>query len=282
VQGTGAAEEIAGAIAKINKIKTTDTGLRPDIIVLCGGGGSLEDLWAFNEECVARAIAGSSLPIVTAIGHEVDFTIADFCADLRAPTPTGAAEQIVPDRARVQRQLLLYKRQLATLLLQKINDYSRQVSQNRRLLGDLGMTLSHFTLRIDHSTSRLTHALERLVQEQTLRLERTLSRLQQQSPAAKVTMQTERLRHAGEKLCQQMQVILQQKSAAFFTQAALLDTVSPLATLARGYAIVRRKKSGKKEEEIISRSSQVNPGEAIEIVLHDGRLECEVNEVVAL
>ncbi len=280
VQGVGAAEEIAGAIARINRIKTTNTGLRPDIIVLCRGGGSLEDLWAFNEECVARAIAGSTLPIVTAIGHEIDFTIADFCADLRAPTPTGAAEQIIPDNTRVQRQILLCKRQLATLLLKKINDYSRQVSQNRRLLGDLRMTLSHFTLQIDHNTSRLTHSLERLLQKQTLRLERVISRLEHQSPANRVTIQTERLRHATEKLCQQIQVLLKQKSAAFSAQAALLDTVSPLATLARGYAIVRRKKSEKKQEEIISRSGQVNPGEEIEIVLHDGRLECAVNRVV--
>jgi len=281
VQGAGAAEEIAGAITRINRIKTTNTELRPDIIVLCRGGGSLEDLWAFNEECVARAIAGSTLPIVTAIGHEVDFTIADFCADLRAPTPTGAAEQIVPDNARVQRQILLCKRQLATLLLKKINDYSRQVYQNRRLLGDLGMTLSHLTLRIDHSTSRLTHSVERLFQQQTLRLERTLSRLERQSPVTRMAIQTERLRHATEKLYQQIQVLLQQKSAAFSAQAALLDTVSPLATLARGYAIVRRKKSEKKQEEIITRSGQVHPGEQIEIVLHDGRLECEVNRVIA-
>ena len=280
VQGAGAAKEIAGAITRINRIKTTSTGMRPDLIVLCRGGGSLEDLWAFNEECVARAIAGSNLPIVSAIGHEVDFTIADFCADLRAPTPTGAAEQIIPDKARIQRQILLCKRQIATLLLKKITDYSRLVSQNRRLLGDLGMTLSHFTLRIDHHTSRLTHSLERLLQEQTLRLERCLSRLQRQSPVTRVAVQTERLRHATEKLIQQTQVLLQQKSATFTAQAALLDTVSPLATLARGYAIVRRKKSGKKTEEIISSSVQVQTGDAIEIILHDGRLECEVNRTV--
>ncbi len=215
VQGAGAAEEIAKAIARINRIKTTDTGLRPDIIVLCRGGGSLEDLWAFNEECVARAIAGSTLPIVSAIGHEVDFTIADFCADLRAPTPTSAAEQILPDHARVQSQILLCKRQLATLLLQKINDYSRQVSQNKRLLGDLGMTLSHLTLQIDHHTSRLTHSLEKLLQEQTLRLERTLSRLQRQSPAARVAIQTERLRHASENCASRYRFSCNKKARPF-------------------------------------------------------------------
>ncbi|MEK6201583.1 MAG: exodeoxyribonuclease VII large subunit [Desulfobulbaceae bacterium] len=275
VQGTGAAEEIAGAIARINK------ELNSDIIVLCRGGGSLEDLWAFNEECVARAIAASTLPIVSAIGHEVDFTIADFCADLRAPTPTGAAEQIIPDSTLLLRQIALFKRQISTLLLQKIDDYSRQVYQNKRLLGDLGMTLSHFTLQIDHSTSRLTHSMERLLQQQTFSLERVLSRLEHQSPLSRMTIQAQRLRHASEKLIQQMHVLITQKSAAFSAQAALLDSVSPLATLARGYAIASRKKSGKIQEEIITRSDQVHLGEQIEVLLHNGRLECEINRVIA-
>ncbi|MDO8946873.1 MAG: exodeoxyribonuclease VII large subunit [Desulfocapsaceae bacterium] len=274
VQGKGAAEEIAEAIVRVNK--ETDS----DIIVLCRGGGSLEDLWAFNEECVARAIYGSTLPIVSAIGHEVDFTVADFCADLRAPTPTGAAEQIIPDFSLLQRQIRRYKRQLTTLLLKKIDGYSRQVFQNRRLLGDLGRTLSHLTLQIDHHTSRLTHSMERLLQQQTFHLERVMVRLERQSPVNRMTIQAQRLRHATEKLIERTQALLRQKSAAFSAQAALLDTVSPLATLARGYAIVRRKKSGKNREEIITRSIQAHPGEQIEIFLHSGRLECEINKVI--
>ncbi len=274
VQGREAAEEIAGAIARVNRQLDTD------VIVLCRGGGSLEDLWAFNEECVARAIAGSTVPVVSAIGHEVDFTIADFCADLRAPTPTGAAEQIIPDSALLQRQILLFQRQFTTLLLRKLDGYSRQVSQNRRLLGDLGMTLSHFTLQIDHNTSRLTHSMERLLQKQTLDFERIMARLQRQSPVNRMTIQRQRLHHATEKLIQGIQALLKQKSAAFSAQAALLDTVSPLATLARGYAIVRRKKPEKNQEEIITRSHQVQPGEQIEILLHSGSLECEINRVI--
>lgn len=274
VQGTGAAEEIAEAIARINKELVTE------LIVLCRGGGSPEDLWAFNEECVARAIAGSALPIVSAIGHEVDFTIADFCADLRAPTPTGAAEQIIPDFALLQREILLYQRQITTLLLRKIDGYSRQVSQNRRLLGDLGMTLSHFTLQIDHTTSRLTNAMDRLLQQQILAMERIMARLQHQSPVNRITIHSQRLRHATDNLAQRMQALIKQKSAAFSTQAALLDTVSPLATLARGYAIARRKKTGRNQEEIITRSDQAHPGEQIELLLHKGRLECEINRVI--
>ncbi|RPH38632.1 MAG: exodeoxyribonuclease VII large subunit, partial [Desulfobulbaceae bacterium] len=106
VQGKGAGEEIAAALDLANNKLTAD------MIVLCRGGGSIEDLWAFNEECVARAIARSAIPVVTGIGHEIDFTIADFCADLRAPTPTGAAERIIPDTLLLRRQIADREKQL--------------------------------------------------------------------------------------------------------------------------------------------------------------------------
>ncbi len=273
VQGTGAAEEIAAAIATVNR------ELDCDIIVLCRGGGSLEDLWAFNEECVARAIAGSTLAIVTAIGHEVDFTIADFCADLRTPTPTGAAEQIIPNLSILQRQILIFKRQLTILLLQKIDNYSRQVSQNRRLLGDLRLNLAHFTLKLDHTTSLLTSSMERFLQQQTLNFATVRARLEHQSPVTRMTIQRQRLAHITTKLIHQMHVFLHQKNAAFSAQAALLDSVSPLATLARGYAIVRRKQTEQKKDDIITSSRQVHRGEQIEILLHSGRLDCEVKEI---
>ncbi len=273
VQGTGAAAEIAAAIATVNR------ELDCDIIVLCRGGGSLEDLWAFNEECVARAIAGSTLAIVTAIGHEVDFTIADFCADLRAPTPTGAAEQIIPKLSILQRQILIFKRQLTILLLQKIDNYSRQVSQYRRLLGDLRLNLAHFTLQLDHTTSLLTSSMARFLQQQTLNLTRVRARLEHQSPVTRMTIQRQRLAYITTKLIQQMHVFLQQKNAAFSAQAALLDSVSPLATLARGYAIVRRKNTEQKKDDIITSCRQVHRGEQIEILLHSGRLDCEIKEI---
>ncbi len=278
VQGVGAAEEIAVAITTINKRRRAKKAT--EIIVLCRGGGSLEDLWAFNEECVARAIVGSVLPIVSAIGHEVDFTIADFCADLRAPTPTGAAEQLIPDRLQVQRRILTCKSRITGLLLQKIDGYARQVSQNRRLLGDLETTLSHFSLQVDHHTSRLIHSTEGLLHKQAADLARLTSRLQHLSPVASMTLQSQALGHTTEKLIQRMRAMLQQKSAAFSKQAALLDSVSPLATLARGYAIARRKNSGRKEGEILTDSCQVHPGEQVEIILHTGRLECGVTRVI--
>jgi len=274
VQGAGAAEEIAQAIIRVNSEIATD------MIVLCRGGGSLEDLWAFNEECVARAIAGSALPVVSAIGHEVDFTIADFCADLRAPTPTGAAEQIIPDLNVLQNRLRNLQRTCATLISQKIEDCRREVTQQRRLLGNLEMTLAHLTLQVDHTTSTLTHALTMHLQKQELYCERTVTRFQQQSPANRITLQTQRLRHAAENLIQRTRALLRQKNAALAVQSALLDTVSPLATLARGYAIVRRKNIGNNQEEIITRSSQTQPGEQLDILLHQGRLECAITKVI--
>lgn len=270
VQGGGAAEEISQALIRANKELDTD------LIILCRGGGSLEDLWAFNEECVARAIAGSTVPVVSAIGHEVDFTIADFCADLRAPTPTGAAEQIIPDRTLLLKQLQQLKKRCSTLLLHKIDGYQREILQHRRQLGNLDRTLSHFTLQVDHATSRLIHALERRLQKQESHFEKITARLQQQSPVNTIILQNQRLRHAAGNLTQRMRALLQQKNAALLAQSALLDSVSPLATLARGYSIARRRNPENNQEEIITSSSQTQPGEIIEVLLHKGRLECEV------
>jgi exodeoxyribonuclease VII large subunit len=271
VQGAGAAEEIAQAIIRVNR------ELSSDVIVVCRGGGSLEDLWAFNEECVARAIAGSSLPVVAAIGHEIDFTIADFCADRRAPTPTGAAEQIIPDLSLLQSRIRIFKKTIVSLIIEKMDGYSREVSQHRRLLGDLEMTLAHLSLRVDHDTSKLTHSLESHLQKQELRFERIMARFQQQSPFNRIMLQTQRLRYAAENLIQRTRAMLRQKNTALSAQATLLNTVSPLATLARGYAIVRRKNPENNQQEIITRSTQTHPGESIEVLLHQGRLECEVS-----
>ncbi len=273
VLGTGAAEEIAEAIVRVN------AHFDAELIVLCRGGGSLEDLWAFNEECLARAIVASTIPIVSAIGHEVDFTIADFCADLRAPTPTGAAEQIFPDAFFWQQQVFSCKQQLIRLIFHTLDDYSRQVMQNRRLLGNLDMTLSHLSLQVDHASSRSMHCMERALQRQSFKLAQISARFQSQSPLTRLTLQAQQLHHISQTMIQRMQGLLYRKSATFSVHAARLESVSPLATLARGYAIVRKKKEGRKGDEIVMTSSQVNAGDQIEVLLHDGSLECDVSTV---
>lgn len=274
VQGAGAAEEIAQAIARVNREAHTE------VIVACRGGGSLEDLWAFNEECVARAIAGSALPVVSAVGHEIDFTIADFCADLRAPTPTGAAERIIPDLSSLQRRIQDSGRTITALIEKKLSAGSREVAQHRRLLGNFRMTLARLSLRVDHDTSKLTHSLMSHLQKQELHLARLMARFQEQSPHGRIALQTQRLHYATENLIQRTRGLLGRKKNALSSQAALLNSVSPLATLARGYAIVRKKSARGNGGEIITRSAQTGPGEQVEVLLHEGRIECEVNRVI--
>lgn len=269
VQGVGAADEIAAALTQIN------AALQTEVIVLCRGGGSLEDLWAFNEEVVARSIAESSLPVVSAIGHEIDFTLSDFCADLRAPTPTGAAEMLIPDRDIFLTTLLRHLKQLNNLIVQKIENLRQRVIHCKRILGDPGEILDHFSLHVDHLSARISHTMAGIIQEQTIALEKLTGRLQKLSPLHRLLLQEEQARNLANRLTRQIQGLLQQKAAALHTQVALLESVSPLATLARGYAITRRK-TGKKASDIITSYDQTRSGDQIEILLHHGSLECEV------
>lgn len=274
VQGIGAAEEIAAALAEVNqKIVTAD------IIVLCRGGGSLEDLWAFNEESLARAIAASRLPVVSAIGHEVDFTISDFCADLRAATPTAAAEQLIPNAAELKKRIARLLEAGTYSLWDRLDTYEQQVKQNHRLLGDMSALFTHGTLRLDHAYESLCTAMRTRVEKGQTRCEELTLRLQSQSPAAKVLVQEQRLHFATEKLFYLFRQHLDNKRKELGRQAALLDAVSPLATLARGYAIASKLNPKTRKTTLIRSSSQVVKGDRIETRLHQGRLECEVVEV---
>jgi exodeoxyribonuclease VII large subunit len=145
VQGEGAADEIVQAINTIN------AQARADVIVLCRGGGSIEDLWAFNEEKLARAIFASHVPIVSAIGHETDFTIADFVADLRVPTPTAAAEAVIPNKRLLSARVSEAGHRLATAMKRKIDHGGYQVKVCRRMLGDPSSALDHYRLATDHA-----------------------------------------------------------------------------------------------------------------------------------
>lgn len=273
VQGAGAAEEISAALERINReVKT-------ELVVLCRGGGSLEDLWAFNEECLARATAASALPVVSAVGHEIDFTIADFCADLRAPTPTGAAEMLFPDRDALLHMVQGHLQRISATMGRTIDGLQRQVTHCERLLGHPGEILDRFSLHVDHLSARLGHTMEGVLQRQTIALERLTTRLNSQSPLHRLEYQEEKTRSLTSHLYRQIQSLIQQKSAALQTQASLLESVSPLATLARGYAIVK-KTTERKREEIVTNCDQTRMGDRIEILLHTGSLECEVLQTV--
>lgn len=274
VQGAGAAEEIAAAVAAVNlKMETAEA------IVLCRGGGSLEDLWAFNEEILARAIADSRLPVVSAIGHEVDFTISDFCADLRAATPTAAAEHIFPDVTALKRQISRLLEKMAYTMWERLNSYERRLVQNRRLLGDMKFLFTHGTLRLDHAYENLSAVMRQKLEKRQAQCEELAFRLHSHSPSAKVLIQEQRLHFATEKLLYLFRQNLDNKKMALGRQAALLDAVSPLATLARGYAIASKLNSESGEPTLLRESSQVVKDDRIEIRLHRGKVECGVIEV---
>ena len=275
VQGPGAAAEIVKALDLLNVIRP-----ETDVVVLCRGGGSLEDLWPFNEEILARAISQSTIPVVSAVGHEVDFTISDFCADLRAPTPTAAAEMIIPDGVAIKEKISRFQKQLTRVTRNTIDHYQYQVNQNRRLLGDLDFIFTNSSLRLDHASLRLVTLIEKLISRNTTLCDDLSTKLQNNSPTAKVHLQEQRLQFATDKLLYLFRNMFMDKETMLAQQASLLDAVSPLATMARGYSITSKidQKSGKKT--LIRESEQLDIGDSLEIRLHRGRVECGVTRLL--
>lgn len=271
VQGTEAAAEIANALTTVNREFP-----QCDLVLLCRGGGSLEDLWPFNEEVLARAIARSTLPVVSAIGHEVDFTISDFCADFRAATPTAAAEALIPDANSLKKQINRLQYSMGNIIRTLIADYEYRVKQNRRLLGDMDFLFTNSFLRLDHATRRLHSIMQARLETERLRCDELLTRLQNCSPMAKLKIQQQRLDFASEKLLFLFTKSMESKETQLSRQVALLDAVSPLATLARGYSISSKIDpiSGKKT--VLQDSAQTEAGDKLEIRLHKGKLYCKV------
>lgn len=270
VQGEKAAGEIAAAINRVNR------EVKSDLIVLCRGGGSLEDLWAFNEEIVARAIYRSVIPVITGIGHETDHTIADFCADLRAPTPTGAAEAIIPDTLVLASAIANQVRSLSRALHAKLYFSEEKLRQQKRILrGYLGK-VEHAALRLDAISERFHNGLDLHFNHLQQRVGQLQLRLQNQAPLAKIKMQEQHLNHLKENLKRRMGDILKQQEDHLAGTAALLNSVSPLSTLARGYSIVHLEK-GNSAGEIVTDSAQVRDGDEVNVRLHKGRLQCVVS-----
>lgn len=238
VQGQGAAQEIAAAVAEFNDLHAR--GVLPlDVIVVGRGGGSIEDLWEFNEEIVARAIVQSGVPIVSAVGHEIDFTIADFAADLRAPTPSAAAELIVPEGEALRRYFIDSRARLqrcaAGALLQERNrlTYLSRVASPQTLL----RTLREYAQRVDMAGE----ILRRTIQEQRRAAERRLmdlrARLREHLPDRHTPLYRHRLAVAQSRLASCARANLLQLKQRFVHVETLLKALSPDATLARGYSI---------------------------------------------
>lgn len=268
VQGTGAAREIAAMLA------VADRRAEADVLLLVRGGGSLEDLWAFNDEALARTIAGLSLPLVSGIGHEVDSTIADFVADLRAPTPSAAAELAAPDAAALLRALRAAAERLSgasgrTLRLR--GDSLRRLGR-RLLLRHPRQVLAQRAQRLDELQSRLLLAARRRLAAAGERVARLGAVLAGVSPAAAVGAFTARLAHSLSRLTGATRHRLTVVRGRFETAARALSTASPLATLARGYAIVTLAADGS----VLTDAARAPPGTDVEARLAAGRLRARV------
>ena len=247
VQGQGAAESIAQAIMLANAIGEAD-------VILCGrGGGSMEDLWAFNEEVVARAIYDSDIPVISAVGHEPDVTIADFVADLRAPTPSGAAELAVPDRAEYALSVRTLDTRLRTAAHKQLQARRQRLTtlQERLELRTPANYIAEKRLLLDQMTDRLCAALPaRLTREEQ-----------------KLTVLRQRLLTAG-------QGGLHRRRLRFAQTVATLDAISPLRVLARGYAVATRGKRGA----VVTDAAALKAGDTLHIRFAKGAANCRVTD----
>ena len=245
VQGEGAAAEIAAGVKYFNKKRNVD------LLIVTRGGGSLEDLWAFNDEELARTIAASELPVISGVGHEVDTTIADLVADLRAATPSNAAELAVPD---------------AVALLERVESMTRQIDRRvRSRIGSTGEMLEQMLRRL--APRRLLSSLATQVQrldELQLRLTRTVR--------WRHSAESNLLQQQQELLQQRLQVNLQQRQTKVDNLRKILDVINPQQVLERGYALVEQTKNGR----LVQDKKQVSTGENITVTLRRGRLYARV------
>ncbi len=271
VQGASAATQIAAMI------RLASQRAECDVLILARGGGSLEDLWSFNEEVVARAIFDCEIPIVSGIGHEVDFTIADFVADVRAPTPSGAAEIVAPDCNEWSRALSGLGRRLQHGMERRVANAAQRVAWLERRLGQLhpGVQLRQHAQRLDELEQRMLRTIAHQLSQRRALVAQLGAHLRQHSPALMVASGYRRLESASTVLRSAMSHGLQRWRHRLNVAAGTLDVVSPLRTLQRGYAIVTAR------EHVIVDAASVQPGDRILARLARGLVEATVDRTVA-
>ncbi len=274
VQGEGAGTQIAAAIASANRVAPAlDPPL--DVLLVGRGGGSLEDLWAFNEEIVARAIHASALPVVSAVGHETDFTIADLVADVRAPTPSAAAELLTPDRDALLRSLAASRTRLAQLLARELSARRQRLQWLARRLRHPGARLREQAQRLDDLELRLRAGMRHRLQLAESRLAHARTGLGAHSPARRLEEQRRVIAQLDKRLATAMRQALAAREKRLAALAHLLDSVSPLSTLARGYAIV-----SDAEGRVLRAATDTTPGARVQARLGSGSLDCTVEAVL--
>ncbi|WP_428099285.1 exodeoxyribonuclease VII large subunit [Candidatus Rariloculus sp.] len=269
VQGQGAAEEISRAL------RLADERAECDVVILTRGGGSLEDLWAFNEEIVARAIDAMTIPVIVGVGHEIDFTIADFVADVRAPTPSQAAELAVPEQSEIVARLNRYADQLRRGVTRRVADETRRLDalSHRLYQAHPGVAVRSRHQRLDELEARLRRGIERAVAVRRVRLAQVAARVAAANPRHRVALARQRWDRANEHLGRAIRANVAHFGNRLTLADRALTSLSPLATLERGYAIVSRRDDGS----VVTDSGTIERGTGIDLALARGRLAATVD-----
>nr|WP_153189320.1 exodeoxyribonuclease VII large subunit [Vibrio parahaemolyticus] len=268
VQGEDAAIQIAQAIGRANSRNECD------VLIVGRGGGSLEDLWCFNNEILARTIAASQIPIISAVGHEVDITIADFVADVRAPTPSAAAELVSRDNSHKDQSLVAKQHKLASAMRYYL---AQQKQQSAQLMHRLerqhpSYQLQRQSQQLDELDMRLRRAMQRFIDTRQQAVERKHHRLQLNSPVKHLAQQKSRLERVEHKLLDAMDRKLLTMRHQLAIAAEKLDTVSPLATLKRGYSITQTEQG-----KVVTSADDVKTGDLLVTRLANGEIHSTVS-----
>jgi exodeoxyribonuclease VII large subunit len=268
VQGKEAAQQIIWSINQAN------ADGRADVIIAGRGGGSIEDLWCFNDENLARTIFHSRLPIVSAVGHEVDFTIADFVADVRAPTPSAAAEMLSPDQKDYWQRLVVLTGQLEKSIKQQLQNKQWQLQGAQRGLQHPGDKLAQYAQTLDMLELRMQQSQKNRLNTLQIRLTNSQQKLQQQSPTNTLLKFKTELNYLQQRLNSGIKQTITNKKERLKQYALLLNAVSPLQTLSRGYAILQT------ESDVVIRDSHdVKKGDLVSARIGRGKLSLIVNTI---
>ena len=283
VQGEGAAEEIAAAINGFNAMyeaaaksqrklpgqltAAEGSSHLPDVIIVARGGGSIEDLWCFNEENVVRAVAASRIPIISAVGHETDTTLIDYVSDQRAPTPTAAAEMAVPVRREWMLALDDWQNRMNSAMHQRLSRQSERVESLARAIPSPQQMLAHQMQRLDDWTERLGRALPARTAQAQQQLAQLTERLSPRVLLQHIAQQNEPLRYASERLSRATLARIERAEAKLKLPASLLESLNYKQVLKRGFAMV---KSG---ETLIANAAAAQQKPSLKLVFHDGELE---------
>jgi len=268
VQGNTSRIQIETAIRKAN------IDNKCDVLILARGGGSIEDLWSFNEENVAKAIYHSNIPIISGVGHEIDFTIADFVADLRAPTPSAAAELITPDRGQLLTDVIQNQLWLKQTVLQKIKQKQQHLEwlDTRLKVQKPSHRILQQTQRLDELNNRLNKSINKLLLDKNQKNVIYKTRLATFSPLSRIKENRNEFSHVVRYLQQTIDDHIKQHKSNFRIRLAMLDSISPLKTLDRGYAIIKDKKS----DSIITQKKDLRIKQQIVIKLKDGETNAQI------